>query len=136
MRTYLQSLKKYPNVVQEALIHEAPHTMFTEVPGEYSVLTQGIVDLGFENLGLDESRFKEVMLGFSGKGVIIPGTNLKMRAGSSFRGLIEPRGRDDLPVLPDNWMEAVLVIDRETGEIIHAGSLVRADQRGPEKASP
>lgn len=128
MRTYLHSIKKHSEIVQEALIREAPHTIFSKAPDGLEVLTKGIVDLGFENLGLDEERFKEVMLGFSGRGVIIPGTDLKMRAGSSFQGLIEPRGKDDLPVLPENWVEAVLVIDRETGEVIHAGSLVRKDQ--------
>lgn len=128
MRTYLQSIKTYPEVVQEALIREAPHTIFGNTPGSLEVLGKGIVDLGFENLGLSEDRFKEIMLGFSGKGVIIPGTDLKMRAGSSFQGTIEPRGRDDLPVLPENWLDAVLVIDPDSGEVLYAGSLVRKDQ--------
>ncbi len=130
MRTYLQSLKLYPQSIQEALIQEAPHTRFPVAPKGLEFLTKGIVDLGFENLGLDEREFKRIMLGFSSLGVIIPNSGgLKIRADGMFQAVVEQNGRQrGLPILPDNWKDAIIVIDPGTNEIIHAGVLVRKDQ--------
>ena len=129
MRTYLHSLKSYPESIQEALIQEAPHTRFTSAPSGLEFLTKGIVDLGFENLGLNEREFKETMLGFSGLGVIIPGTGgLKIRADGMFRAVVEKNGRQKLPILPENWKEAVIVLNPDTNQVVHAGALVRKDQ--------
>ena len=128
MKTYLQSIAKYERTIQEALITEAPHTVFKSIPPEFEYLSKGITDLGFENLGLNEAQFKEIMLGFSGRGVAIPGTQFKMRANGSFNGVIEPTSpTEELPTLPDYWQEGVLVVDYDNN-VIYAGSRVRKDQ--------
>lgn len=128
--TYLHSIRQHPQSIQEALISEAPHTKINAAPPGLEYLTQGIVDFGFENLGLPEAEFKRVMLGFSGQGVMLTGHDMIVRAVGTFGAVIERPGRAKYPLLPENWEEAVLVIDTESGEIIHAGSLVRADQTG------
>lgn len=132
MKTYLQSIAKYEQTIQEALIQEAPHTVFKNVPPEFEYLLNGITDLGFENLGLNEVQFRDIMFGYSGEGVAIPGTQLKMRANGTFNGIIEPISPGEkLPTLPDNWQEAVLVVGYDN-KVIHAGSLVRKEQLPPE----
>lgn len=129
MKTYLQSIKSYPLSIQEALIQEAPHTKIRVAPQELDYLTKGIVDFGFENLGLSEKEFKIVMLGFSQHGVGLTGFDgLKVRADGTFGAVIERIGRGTVPMLPENWQDAVIVIDPDTNQIVHAGALVRSDQ--------
>ena len=120
----------YPEVVQEALIKEAPHTTVNNAPQELDYLTKGVVDFGFENLNLNESQYKEIMLGFSGDGVVLTGFNLIIRANFSFGASIEKPRKNlkEYPQLPENWQEAVLVMSLDD-KIIYAGDLVRKNQK-------
>jgi hypothetical protein len=129
MMNYFTSLQSYPVVIQEALINEAPHTRFINIPEELDFLRKGIVDLGFENLGLDEKAFKEIMNAFVRGGVKIPGTPWKMRADDLFKSTIERVGQNEiLPTLPDYWAEAVMTVDIDTNKVLYAGSRVRQNQ--------
>lgn len=130
MKSYFESLVSiHPEIAQE-LISESPHTRFLDVPPEFEFIQNSIVDFGFENLRLDESLYKKLMLGFSHKGVKIPGTQYKIRATNGLRSVIEPLDQSDakLPELPENWKEAIYVLSLDTDKVRYAGSLVRKDQ--------
>jgi hypothetical protein len=131
MKSYFEQLEStYPEIYQELLL-ESPHTRFLDVPPEFEFIQNSIVDFGFENLNLDESSYKRIMLGFSHKGVSIPGTSYKVRATSGLKSVIEPMSlseRLELPELPENWKESLLVLSLDTDQVRYAGGLVRADQ--------
>ena len=127
MKSYFETLKSNPLIIEE-LILESPHTRFLDVPEEFEFLRNSIVDLGFENLSLDESEYKRLMLSFVKDGLKIPNTKYKIRATSGLKSVIEINDNQDLLELPENWKEAIYTMDLNTDEIKYSGSLVRKDQ--------
>lgn len=112
--------------IQQIIIREAPHTKIQNVPSELSFLIGSFIDLGFENLELSNNELIKIQRAFIGDGVMIPGTPYKLRNKLSGITVIEP-GDDVKDVLPDNWADAVLVLN-DNGTPIYIGSLVRPDQ--------
>lgn len=116
------------SVINEYLIREAPHVRFVKssVPDSLAFLRGELVDLGFENLGLDADDFSAVAGAFIGDGVGIPGTGLKMCKDSRGVAVVVPD--DGVSVfLPENWREAVWVLGSDD-KPSYVGSLVRDDQ--------
>lgn len=116
------------SIINEYLIREAPHVRFlrSSVPDSLAFLRGELVDLGFENLGLDVDRFSSVASAFIGDGVGIPGTGLKMRKDSRGVAVVVPD--DGVSVfLPENWREGVWVLGSDD-KPSYVGSLVRDDQ--------
>lgn len=130
---YRDQIKHFPALIQESLIKETPHTRFNskDLPPELAFLAGAIVDLGFENLGLPAEAFKALSKAFAGKGIRIPGTNLKLRySGELLTTVIEPiSDTEEDATLPDYWREAVLVLDHND-QPSWIGKRVRPDQVG------
>jgi hypothetical protein len=122
---YYNSLQHHSKPVKEALISEAPHTSFKNVPDEFAFFRGKSVDLGFESLGLDEQAFRNIMLGFIKNGIRIPGTNYRIRADNTLKSTFELVGPDtEIPVLPEHWLDAVLIMG-DGNEVVHAGDAAR-----------
>lgn len=136
MKTYRDSIAHLPELIQECLIMEQPHTSFrSDVPPEFEFLKGGFVDLGFENLDVSISNLNIIKREFSGRGVRIPGTAYKMRATPSLNSVIEPVAPEDetegIATLPDDWKEALYVVTLDN-EFTYVGSKVRPDQLPPD----
>ena len=114
-------------------ITEDPHPRIANVSDDLKFLEGGHTDLGFENLGLDpRARFK-LYQAYQGTGVNIPGTNYHIREFHSgeFTAIIESSDGSETATLPDNWIEAVYVINSE-GVYSWIGSKVRPNQLSPD----
>lgn len=128
-RIYLESIAHLPEHTREFLVREAPHTRIKEVPEPSLNFLQGIVDLGFENLGLNQADRNALGKAFCGNGVRIPGTTYKLRYhGYLNYTLVEPASGDELQ-LPTNWRQSVLVMDNDD-QLNWIGKRVRPDQIG------
>lgn len=129
MKTYLESIGHFSDFCREELINEAPHTRLENVPQELSFLRGGYVDLGFENLGLNDTDRKALSLAFTGTGVKVPNTTYKLRY-SGMRGttVVEPATGDEHS-LPADWSQGVFVID-DRDRLTWIGKKVRPDQVG------
>lgn len=120
-KIWLEAIYNLPSSLHEDLLNEAPHTQIVgAIPSEYSFLN-GLVDFGFENI----PNSRPIFLAFSGTGVRIPNTNLKLRHVRPFETVFEPSDGSEIE-LPENWKQAVLVIDGNTPSWV--GKLVRPDQ--------
>jgi len=129
---YYDKIKHFPQPILEMLISEAPHTSFNNVPEQFKFLTGGLVDLGFENIP-DKNLAHDIYLSFTKNGVIIPGTQYKMRAEFGMKANIElVSPKESLPVLPNDWLEFVHVIDPSSGKTIHKGSKLGVHQYATE----
>ncbi len=128
--TFYDKIKHFEEPILEMLLTEAPHTAFRPTPPEFKFLNGGFVDLGFENFE-NKTSVKIIYRAFSDFGVIIPGTNYKMRVGRAAMAEIvplEPGDKEKLPTLPEDWMEYVHVTDLKTNEILYAGKKLGAHQ--------
>lgn len=116
------------DAARRLVLTEAPHTSFSRktLPPELAFLGGSMVDLGFEDLGLDETTFEQINLHFASVGVRVPGTNYKLRWQGGIRSTVEPLTAEDadLPVLPEYWEEAVLVLG-EGDNLLWVGKRVR-----------
>lgn len=128
---HLENIKHLSPMIQEAIIKEAPHTrMVGPIPAEFKFLDEptGYVDLGFENLPIDDDEKPIIGKAFLGIGVQIPGTQYKLRHVRSFTTVIEPVVGGE-PVLPTSWKRVVyVVLPRDKFSWI--GKDVRPDQIG------
>src|SRR6516164_11149576 len=82
LKTWLQRVEanRFDDWTKEHMIKEMPHTFFIGyLPLALAFLQGRFVDLGFENLGLSSLEHRAIMLAFGGRGVCIPGTQLRMR---------------------------------------------------------
>ncbi len=126
--TYLDKIKHFAEPIIEMLVTEAPHTSFGSVPPELNFLKGGSVDLGFENIP-DKELARTIYRAFSGTGVAIPGTQYKMRAEFGMVANIETIKPDEqLPTLPEDWMEYVHVIDVNSQKSLYQGSKLGTHQ--------
>lgn len=124
---YSESIANLPKHISEEIIKEAPHTQIIgELPPELEMLNGAFIDLGFENLAIPAEEKRKLYKAFIGHGVAIPNTNYKLRYTRTGVTVLEPN--DEAPPLPENWLEAVLVLHGD--KILYAGKLVRKDQLG------
>ena len=131
-QVYSDRIAKLPQHIQESIMKEAPHTRINgAIPDEWSFLNGAFVDLGFENYMLPQAAKQTIYKGFISDGVAIPNSVYKLRYTRTGVTTIEKRVDgykvEDLPLLPDDWFEAILVLG-DNNEIIYQGSLVRPDQ--------
>lgn len=129
-KTWLEAIEsnRFDEWTREQLINEMPHTHFVgPLPRELEFL-QGLVDLGFENLGLPDEAFREIMMAFGGKGVRVPGTTYRLRHARPMQSAVEPADGTE-PVLPKDWKQAVFVMDAND-KFTWIGKRVRPDQIG------
>ena len=128
-KTYLESIGHFSELVREGLITWSTRTRFPQVPGELSFLRPGMVDLGFENLGLSEADHKALLLALCGDGVAVPGTQDKLRyTGMATSTVVEPATGTE-PPLPAHWKQGLYVVDPQ-GRLTWIGKRVRPDQVG------
>lgn len=126
--TYYDKIKHFEEPILEMLLTEAPHTTFGTVPPELNFLKGGIVDLGFENIPNKELA-RTIYRAFTQNGVAIPGTKYKMRAEFGMIANIEQiKPNEELPILPEDWMEFVHVIDVHTHKPIYVGNKLGTHQ--------
>lgn len=126
-KLYIERLGGLSDTIREEVIGESPHTQIVgEIPPGLEILRGAFVDLGFENLGLDDDTKRAIYLSFVGRGVALPGTGFKLRYTQTGVAVVEPD--DGVLALPDYWREAVLVLNGN--EIVYAGKRVRRDQLG------
>ena len=71
-----------------------------------------IVDLGFENLGLNKDAFQQIQKAFVGHGVKVPHTRWKLRFVYP-HAIVELADPEDIITLPSYWKEGVLVLNNE-----------------------
>lgn len=131
---YLESIAKYDLATQDFLLREAPHARVTETLSSFAFL-RGIVDFGFEDLGLPADELRALMRAYSGSGVAIPGeaddAPLRLRHCSNpDRTVIEPADGSELLSLPENWLGAVSVYDAERDRFTWVGHNVRSERVG------
>lgn len=118
-------IKHLPRHIREEVLKEAPHTQILgDLPESLRFLGGSFVDLGFENLPLSKEEAAVIRNAFTREGVGMPGTGLKLRNHSSGKTLVEPYEGE--PMLPPDWIEAVLVLDGD--DVVYAGKYVRPDQ--------
>ena len=128
-KTYLESIGHFSEGMREELIKWSTRTRFPQVPGELSFLRPGMVDLGFENLGLSEADHKALLLALCGDGVAVPGTPYKLRfTGMAMSTVVEPATGTE-PPLPAHWKQGLYVVDPQ-GRLTWIGKRVRPDQVG------
>jgi hypothetical protein len=109
------------------LIEAAAHTSFqAPLPPELAFLDGRFVDLGFENLGLGQAKFNDLLRAFSGTGVVVPHTTWRLRFAYP-SAVVEPADGSEQETLPYWWKEAVLVTDNQFVPT-WVGKRVRADQ--------
>ena len=129
LKTWLERVEanRFDDWTKEHMIKEMPHTYFLGyLPLALAFLQGRFVDLGFENLGLSSAEHRAIMLGFGGKGICIPGTQLRMRFAYP-HAVIESVDGTETATLPTWWKEAVLVTD-DQGVPTWVGKKVRPDQ--------
>jgi hypothetical protein len=128
-KTWLERVEanRFDDWTKEQMIKEMPHTYFLGyLPLALAFLQGRFVDLGFENLGLSSLEHRAIMLAFGGRGVCIPGTQLRMRFAYP-HAVIEPVDGTETATLPAWWKEGVLVTD-DQGVPTWVGKKVRPDQ--------
>jgi hypothetical protein len=126
-RTLLESIQHMPVEIQQVILQEAPHTHFFNAANKsgLEILDATIVDLGFEDLGLQPERYQAIMQAYAGAGVRVPQTSWKIRATPRF-GVVEPSNGTEVS-LPDNWQESVVSLG--TGDrVLWIGRRVRPDR--------
>lgn len=131
-RTWLEAVdgRGFDEWTQEKLIKEAPHTRFGgSLPPELSFLSGSFADLGFENLGLSPDEHRALYRAFSGNGVSVPGTHLKLRHPAPGQSGVEPQNGSEEGELPGNWKQAVFVMNNDD-QFTWVGKLVRPEQVG------
>lgn len=128
-KTYLETISHFSEVMREQLIKEATHTRFEQVPLDLAFLRPGLVDLGFERLGLADDDYHALLLAFVGEGAAVPGRPYRLRyTGVAMATAVEPATGTG-PSLPAHWKQAVLVVDAQ-GCVTWIGHGVRLDQLG------
>lgn len=135
-KTWLEYIENqgFDESTQHNLIQEAPHTRFGKnLPSSLSFLNGSWVDMGFENLGLDPEKYKALYRAFSGTGVMIPGTNLKLRHAAPGQSGVETQDGTEEISLPDNWKQAIFVMDNDD-RFTWVGKLVRPIQVNIDKS--
>ena len=130
-RTWLESLEvTFDKEIVESLLREAPHVFgFTgEFPGPLAILQGRNADMGFEDMGDEEFRAR-LERAFSGTGVVIPGTGLKMRYVYPTVE-IAPTDDSETESLPANWRSYLTVFSLSDGGVAFkwVGKNVRQDR--------
>lgn len=128
-RTWLERIEanRFDEWTTDNLLREAPHTGFMgPFPPDLAFLDGRLVDLGFENLGLDQQTQHGLLRAFSGTGVAVPDTQHRLRF-TYPHAVIEPVDGTETATLPTWWKEAVLVTDDQF-EPTWVGKRVRPDQ--------
>ena len=97
----------------EALMEEHSFTVFMEpIPTEFTFLRGGVVrNRWFGNLGLTSEARKELHKAYLGNGVVVPGTNYRMRY-EYMLAVIEDADGTEEASLPDFWRESMFVCSR------------------------
>lgn len=92
-------------------------------------MNSGLVDLGFENMGVSETLHKVLTREFYNNGVIVPNTSYKMRGVDLIHAVFEPcEPNEDLPELPEDWVDNIYVFDIINDKFVYVGKNVRNDQ--------
>jgi hypothetical protein len=131
-KTWLEAVnnQEHDQWTKDKLIQEAPHTRFGgSLPPELSFLSGSFVDLGFENLGLSAEKQRTLYLAFSGTGLSVPGTHLKLRHPAPGQSGVEVADGSEIAFLPKNWKQAVFVMNNDD-QFTWIGKLVRQEQVG------
>ncbi len=119
-QAYAEQIKGMPPTVQESLIQEAPRALIREpIPSELSFLF-GFTDLGFKYLGLTDKELHEILLAYTGVGVIVPKTNLRLRFEYPF-ARFQPLDGTETKTLPDNWLEGVIAHGKQNEKHVWVG---------------
>lgn len=127
---WLESIQKHSIVIQEWLLSEAPHTkMVGGIPHSLRFLDGAFVDFGFENLKLSQESKHRLLRAFSKDGVKVPDSRWKLRHVRPGITVVEELQLLDAGIvtLPDDWAEAVLVINNDD-TLQWIGKQLRDDQ--------
>lgn len=128
-KTWLERMEsnQFNEWTQNIMLKEAPHTAFTGIlPSELAFLNGRFVDMGFENLGFNQQQQNDLLRAFSGTGVVVPGTQYKLRFVYP-NAVIEVIDGSEKAVLQNWWKEAVLVANDQAVPT-WIGNRVRPDQ--------
>ncbi len=128
-KTWLERVEAMPfdEETKERMLQEAPRTGFKgPFPPGLEFLNGRYVDLGFENLGLDQQQQHQLGRALVGTGVTVPGTQYRLRF-VYIGAVIEPVDGTETATLPTWWKEAVLVTNDQFVPL-WVGKRVRPDQ--------
>jgi hypothetical protein len=114
-KTWLERIEQLDPSYHDFLLREALHVFgFSgEFPQPLSLLQGHAADMGFEDIGSEELALR-LRRAFSGTGVVVPNTHLKIRFVYP-HAVIEPLDGSEMDTLPTNW-KSYLTVFRLTGE--------------------
>lgn len=110
--TWLEAQEDVRPDIFESVLQELPRLGFiSQIPPELDFLGQrgSFVDLGFKYLPLSKPDLRAILLALVGRGVVLPGTQWRLRVLSAMRGVVEPVDGNEQVTLPTNWKQGVMV---------------------------
>jgi hypothetical protein len=129
---YLESIAHFPTHTQEFLLQEAPHAFLdhTTLPKELAYLgtktSKYILDLGFENLGLNNNEQNKLLHALANHGIKLPELPYHLRTDQRGWLIVEPANNQEEAEFPNHWPQAIYIDSPEGTTWI--GKKVRPDQ--------
>ena len=99
------------------------------IPPEMTFLQGDLLDLCFENLGIDENEQWILYKALRKASIGIPGTNYRIRLTPRGKLVVEPVDGTEMATLPKHWKQAIYVLNAND-EYVWIGRLVKQDQIG------